>query len=156
MVLNDEDLAHIHKHAVKDYPYECCGIVIGPSRSQIGTNKVYECTNIQNRLHKEDPQRYPRDARTAYNIDPEEQKRIFRLAEKKCWKIKAFYHSHPDHPAYFSEEDERMAMWGDEPIYPEAVYIVVSVIKGERKETISFKWDEDEKEFKISNIKIKK
>ena len=149
MVLDDKDIAQIHRHAVKEYPYECCGIVIGPGDGSL-PHKVYECTNIQNMLHKKDPQRYPRDAKTAYNIDPGEQKRIFKLVEEKGWQIKAFYHSHPDHPAYFSEEDKKMAMWGDDPIYPETIYIIVSVLNGEIKETIAFKWNEEDKRFKIS------
>ncbi|MBI5182886.1 MAG: M67 family metallopeptidase [Nitrospinae bacterium] len=146
MILNNQDIDQIHRHAVRDYPNECCGIIVGPRDDSL-SNKVYECINIQNRLHKEDPQRYPRDARTAYNIDPKEQKRIFRIAEEKGWEIKGFYHSHPDHPAYFSEEDERMGMWGDEPIYPNAVYIIVSVLNGEVKETILLKWNEEERRF---------
>ena len=41
--------------------------------------------------------------------------------------IQPIYHSHPNGKAYFSKEDEARAKMWDEPIYPEAVYIVVGV-----------------------------
>jgi proteasome lid subunit RPN8/RPN11 len=41
--------------------------------------------------------------------------------------LKTFYHSHPDHDAYFSDEDKKMALFDGEPTYPDAKHLVVSV-----------------------------
>ncbi|HLA47852.1 MAG: hypothetical protein A2W77_09435 [Nitrospinae bacterium RIFCSPLOWO2_12_39_16] len=143
-MLNKEALEKIYSHAIQEYPDECCGIVTGDG---MGITIVHKCTNIQNELHEKDPERYVRDARTAYHIDPKEMLNIFKDAEKKGLKVIAFYHSHPDHAAYFSQEDVDLAMFGDEPSYPDAEYIVVSLSNGKADEAASFKWDEAKKCF---------
>jgi len=130
-MLNKEALEKIYSHAIQEYPDECCGIVTGDG---MGITIVHKCTNIQNELHEKDPERYVRDARTAYHIDPKEMLNIFKDAEKKGLKVIAFYHSHPDHAAYFSQEDVDLAMFGDEPSYPDAEYIVVSLSNGKADE----------------------
>jgi len=135
-------LDEIHRHAIEEYPYECCGIIIGKSGSEEDT-VLYRCTNIQNKLHKKDPQTFVRDARTAFYIDPGELIRIIKKAESSGMKIITFYHSHPDHDAYFSEEDKRMALFENEPVYPEASYLVVSVRQGQINSQALFAWDSD-------------
>ncbi|MBI4379086.1 MAG: M67 family metallopeptidase [Nitrospinae bacterium] len=134
----------IYDHAIQDYPNECCGIVSGDGK---GFAIVHKCKNIQNELHGKDPVRYTRDARTAYYIDPRELIDIFHDAEKKGLKIIAFYHSHPNHAAYFSQEDRDLAMFGDEPSYPDAEYIVVSLFNESVNEVASFKWDDSQRDF---------
>ena len=143
-MLNKDALEKIYNHSLQEYPNECCGIVTGDG---MRITIVHKCINIQNELHKKEPERYPRDARTAYHIDPKEMLKIFKDAEKKGLKVIAFYHSHPDHAAYFSQEDVDMAMFGDEPSYPDAEYIVISVFNGRVNEVTSFKWDESKKCF---------
>ncbi|MBI5188433.1 MAG: M67 family metallopeptidase [Nitrospirae bacterium] len=143
-MLDNNSLKIIYKHALQEYPNECCGIITGDGK---GLAVVHKCKNIQNELHEKDPARHKRDARTAYYIEPKEMLAIFNEAEKKGLKIIAFYHSHPEHGAYFSQEDWDMAMFGDEPSYPDAEYIVVSVFQGRIDEAASFKWDENKREF---------
>ena len=53
----------IYQHAREGYPEEVCGFIIGP-----GCDEARRCENRQNALHAEDPEHFPRDARTAYNI----------------------------------------------------------------------------------------
>ena len=67
--------------------------------------------------------------------------RILKEAEAKRMSIKAFYHSHPDHDAYFSEEDRKMAMFDEEPTYPGTTYLVVSVDDGKIKDEAWFAWN---------------
>jgi proteasome lid subunit RPN8/RPN11 len=88
--------------------------------------------NIQNRLHAEDPVANPRDARTAYQMEPRELFEVNRDGDRSGWSIVLFYHSHPSHGAYFSDTDRARALWGDpadgtEPAYPGVAYMVVSV-----------------------------
>ena len=67
-VLSAGALREIYAHARRDYPKESCGVVYGP-RDQPGADRAAACQNIQDRLHAEDPVRFTRDARTAYNLD---------------------------------------------------------------------------------------
>jgi [CysO sulfur-carrier protein]-S-L-cysteine hydrolase len=141
-----EQLDEIHRHTIEEYPFECCGIVIG----KVGKNDqdiLFRCTNIQNKLHKKDPKTFVRDARTAYNIDPMEFMKILKEAESKQLQIKVFYHSHPEHDAYFSEEDSRMALFDGEPTYPEARYLVVSVYDKKIRDQATFSWNPESKIF---------
>lgn len=150
--INKKDLEQIFEHAVREHPYECCGVVIGSSKNA-GKDKVYRCTNIQNRLHNENPEEYPRDARTAYNIDPYEFLKILKKSREKSCPIKAFYHSHTENKAYFSEEDRKQALLFGEPTYPGAKYIVVSVVGGKLEEVKAFSWDEKKRTFKEERVK---
>tara|TARA_B100000686_G_scaffold331799_1_gene395795 strand:- start:1678 stop:2136 length:459 start_codon:yes stop_codon:yes gene_type:complete len=144
--LAKDQLDEIYRHAVEEYPFECCGIVIG----EVGNSDkdvLFRCTNIQNKLHEKDPKTYDRDARTAYNIDPKELMKILREVELKQLPIKVFYHSHPEHDAYFSEEDLRMALFEGEPNYPEASYLVVSVYNKKIRDHAMFNWNPESKNF---------
>ena len=57
-------------HAEKDYPNEACGIVIGP-KGKPNAIGVFPIPNLQDELHAQDPERFPRRATTAYQMDPE-------------------------------------------------------------------------------------
>jgi [CysO sulfur-carrier protein]-S-L-cysteine hydrolase len=62
-------------------------------------------------------------------------------------KLKAFYHSHPDHQAYFSAEDKAFATPFGEPTFPDAAQIVVSVIQRAVKTIKAFGWSDATKDF---------
>jgi [CysO sulfur-carrier protein]-S-L-cysteine hydrolase len=145
--LTQEQLDEIHRHAVEEYPFECCGIVIGKP-GQNDQDIIFQCTNIQNKLHEKDPETFVRDARTAYNIDPKELMGILKEVDSKQLPIKVFYHSHPEHDAYFSEEDSRMALFDGEPTYPEASYLVVSIYDKKFRDQALFTWNPETKTFK--------
>lgn len=130
-------------HALKEYPYECCGIVTGDSSSQA----AHRCENIQNKLHVEDPERYPRDARTAYFIERKEFDKVISAAKAKGEDIVAFYHSHPEHEAFFSEEDFAAQTVFGAPEFPDALHIIISVIRGKINDVKCFKWDGDANKF---------
>ena len=134
---SSDALEEILSHAVREYPFECCGIVTSNGQS----HTVHECINIQNALHAEDPERYPRDARTAYTIDRARADEIFTAAARGGRRILAFYHSHPDHDAYFSDEDEAAQCVFGEPEFPQALHIVVSVRMGMINAIKCFRWD---------------
>ena len=55
-------------HARATHPEECCGAVLELG----GRDVVRRFTNIQGRLHREDPAAHPRDAETAYAPEPKE------------------------------------------------------------------------------------
>lgn len=142
--LSGENWAHICEHARRDYPAECCGILL---RSGTGACEVRPCANIQDRLHEKAPDRHPRDSRTAYRMDDLEVFRILDEAERSEKTLAGFYHSHIDCDAYFSEEDRTAALFGEDPAYPGAVYLVLSVYGREVKGHRAFAWDGTRKAF---------
>ena len=133
----------ICRHAQETFPEECCGAILtAPSGDE-----VHPITNIQNVMHAKDPQSYPRDATIAYVMEPKELLAVLKEADSGKAVLKAFYHSHPNHDAYFSAEDKRQAMFGDEPSYPDAVYLVISIYDREVKTIRAYAWNEQDKDF---------
>ncbi|GBD98310.1 cysO-cysteine peptidase [bacterium BMS3Abin07] len=137
MRLNKSVIKKIYEHALKEYPDECCGIITGNSNVQT----VHPCRNIQNMLHAEDPARYPRDARTAYFIERGEFDGIISSAKEKGEEIIAFYHSHTEHEAYFSEEDFAAQTVLGELEFPNALHVVLSVMNRKIHDIKPFMWD---------------
>lgn len=145
--LPDGALTEVIRKAEEGYPEEVCGMVVG-QRGAPETYQVRPVTNVANREPQEDPGGVSRDARTAYKMDPLEQLEILREVDAHGWDVVLFYHSHPDHEAYFSRMDRERALAPDgEPIWPGATYLVVSVMGGSARAMASFRWDPDEREF---------
>ncbi len=142
MTVTADELSAIVAHAVREYPRESCGVVVARGDER----RVIACRNIQDDLHRRDPVRHPRDARTAYYIDPLDLLRIGRL-EGDGFSIAVIYHSHADAGAYFSETDRKRAFVADEPAYPETTYIVTSVIAGRPEAVAAFRWDAERRDF---------
>jgi adenylyltransferase/sulfurtransferase len=136
VILTAEEIQRIQAQAVAEYPAESCGVVL----TRGAERRLMPCRNVQNDLHARDPQRYPRDARTAYYIDPADLMRIGRL-EGEGFTVSVIYHSHIDVGAYFSETDRRNALLGEEPAYPTATYVVTSVLEGRVDAMAAFRWD---------------
>jgi len=143
MKIQRDIIEKIYAHAVEEYPYECCGIVTGANDRQT----VNVCTNIQNRLHSEDPAGYPRDARTAYFIERREFNSIVASAKEKGEDIIALYHSHPEHEAYFSEDDVAAQTVFGEPEFPDSLHVVVSVMDRKIHDIKCLKWDRGLQQF---------
>jgi proteasome lid subunit RPN8/RPN11 len=133
----------ISRHAQEAFPEECCGVVFTDG----STDWTQRVQNIQNQLHALDPQTYPRTALIAYAMDPKELEVVIDAAHKHGAKLKAFYHSHPNHDAYFSEEDKAFASPFGEPTFPGAAQIVVSIYGKAVKRLCVFLWSEEEKDF---------
>jgi len=142
MILSSDERQRIAAQAAAEYPAESCGVILarGAERSLLA------CRNIQNELHARDPERHPRDARTAYYIDPADLLRIGRL-EGEGYTVAVIYHSHVDAGAYFSETDRRNALLGGEPTYPDSTYIVTSVVSGRVDGMAAFRWDATRRDF---------
>ncbi|MDA0337483.1 MAG: M67 family metallopeptidase [bacterium] len=145
LMLRAADLDAIFQQALQEYPGECCGILTTGAGGDLSA--MHKCRNLQDELHAKDPEQYPRDARTAYFIDSGELFRIVNGAEKSGGGVSGFYHSHVDCDAYFSQEDKDRAMAWDEPAYPDAVYLVVSVYGDERRGYKAFSWDDGHADF---------
>jgi len=136
VVVTPEEREAIRSQAGEEYPHESCGVIL----SRGGERRLLRCRNAQNELHARDPERYPRDARTAYYIDPKDLLRIGDL-EREGFGVAVIYHSHIDAGAYFSETDRRQALVGGEPAYPSAVYVVTSVMAGAVDDMKAYRWN---------------
>ena len=133
--------------AEREFPFECCGFVIGDNANTV--EEVRPIANIQNRMHAQDPAAFPRDARTAFLMEPKEHLAAMNEVDRRKLAIRVVYHSHPDHDAYFSATDRAQACSFDpsEPDYPETVYIVLSVRASKFARAAAFAWDAEQKEF---------
>jgi proteasome lid subunit RPN8/RPN11 len=143
LVLSEKAWDEISQHAQETFPEECCGVVL----SDGAVDRVHRLKNIQNQLHALDPQTYPRTAAIAYAMDYKELERVIDEAKRNGAKLKAFYHSHPNHDAYFSAEDKAFASPFGEPTFPGTAQIVVAVYDRAVKELCAFVWSEQEEDF---------
>ncbi|MDR2100330.1 MAG: M67 family metallopeptidase [Campylobacteraceae bacterium] len=131
IILNNALIKEINAHAEAEYPFECCGIILG--RLQNGVKAALELLGISN----------ARDEASRHNrflITDEEFAKASFYAAKKGYEILGFYHSHPDHPSIPSKYDLEHA-W---PFYS---YIIVAVEKGEAKEFTSWELENNRTRF---------
>ena len=149
--LRGETLDEIYAHAREEFPDECCGIILSGGDVEF----VRRCKNIQNERHADDPETYRRDARTAYLMAPGDLIGIHKESETENRPIKAFYHSHPDHDAYFSEKDKADATAWGEPMYPHVAYIVISIYDRAVKTKKAFAWSDTADDFVEVPINVK-
>jgi len=145
MILTVDELALVHAQAVAEYPAECCGVLLVRD-ALTGDRVLIPCRNIQDELHDKDPQRHPRDSRTAYFIDPKDLLAIGRR-EGQGYRVATIYHSHIDTGAYFSPTDRQNALIDGEPAYPDAVYVVLSVVERRVVDAAAFVWDSGTRDF---------
>jgi proteasome lid subunit RPN8/RPN11 len=136
ILLRTEHYNKILLHAEADYPYECCGLVVG---------RFFEDQKIILAAHPISNAREEESKRNRFLITPEEYARGEQRARQNGLDVVGFYHSHPDHPAIPSQFDLDHA-W---PLYS---YLIVSVIKGEAVELLSWELAEDRTEFNIEKI----
>jgi proteasome lid subunit RPN8/RPN11 len=133
----------MEQHGRGAYPNECCGLVWRKPQKE----KAHRIRNMQDEMHARDPARFPRTARIAYYMDPQALLQALRIVDQGVWRVAAIYHSHPDHGAYFSEEDRDRAMFGGDPLYPGTAYVVLSVNRGAIEGMKAFRWDRQKKDF---------
>jgi adenylyltransferase/sulfurtransferase len=121
-LLTEQVLRRIFEHARRDYPLECCGMVLADGA-------VRECRNAQDEFHAADPEAFPRTAANGYCFDFTDQLFLARSQEGAA-PVRIVYHSHPDASPAFSSADKSAAMSGEFPIYPGLAYLIVSCAAG--------------------------
>lgn len=130
--LAEQQANEMAAHGERDYPYECCGLLLGTFANS-GVKAVAEIYPISNAREEQ-------AKRNRFLIRPEELMRGERYAETKGLDIVGFYHSHPDHPAVPSHYDLEHA-W---PLYS---YIVISVSAGVAGDLRSWEMEPDRSRF---------
>jgi proteasome lid subunit RPN8/RPN11 len=112
----------IRRHGEETYPHECCGVLLGQMEDDA---RIVTSTARAGNTRTD-------SAHNRYNIDPKELVRIQRQARERNEDIIGFYHSHPDHPAQWSQTDLAEAHWFG------CSYVITSVEKGKAVLTNSF------------------
>ena len=136
IALEQEHLIQIREHGERDYPFECCGLLIG--RFEGDGKAVTETYPISNAREEE-------AKRNRFLIRPEEFMRGEKYAREKKPDVLGFYHSHPDDRAVPSKYDLDHA-W---PVYS---YIVVSILKGRADDLRSWEMESDRSRFNEEEV----
>ena len=146
-------LNQIVAQAEREFPYECCGFIIGAA----DVEEVRPIRNIQNEKHVDDPARFTRDARTAFLMDPKEHLAVLNEIDRRKLALRIVYHSHPDHDAYFSATDRAQACSFDpaEPDYPDTAYVVISVRDAKFVRAAVFVWDPGHNDFAETELVLR-
>jgi len=137
----------IYRHALSAYPSECCGIITGKKENPLSLENAFPCRNLQDEMHAEEPQKFPRTSKTAYFLDPKDLFNIEKVARTKGEIVRIIYHSHVDVGSYFSEEDKKQATFESGPLMPDVNYLVVDVVKDSVRGAKLFGWDSGKKDF---------
>lgn len=130
--ISEEHLTDMRQHGERDYPFECCGLMLGRFESD-GHKVVAETYPISNA-------REEAAKRNRFLIRPEELMRGEKCARAKGLDVVGFYHSHPDDRAVPSKYDLDHA-------WPTYSYIVVSVEKGQAVDLRSWEQEPDRSRF---------
>ena len=131
----------MQRHALASYPDECCGLLF--TRGGREVVRAIAMENIQNRLHALDPDSHPRTGRNGFQMDALRVWREVDAAAGRGERLVAFYHSHIDCGAYFSQEDRDMAAPPPDrtPTYPEMWHVVLACWPDGLREACAFRWD---------------
>lgn len=133
---------------------ESCGLLLGPQDDALFVDEAVPFENRANKLHKLDPETYPRTGRMYFDIDPMKFGRAVEAGEKNGRPVKVLYHSHLDVGAYFSETDAQAAtMGGEAPTY-DLAYLVTSVRAGAVDDRKLFIWDAAAKKFVETELAV--
>jgi proteasome lid subunit RPN8/RPN11 len=139
--IRKSEFDEIRAHGEETYPHECCGVLLG---QMDGDDRVVVSVARARNTRTDSPH-------NRYDIDPKDQIRIQREGRKRGEDVIGYYHSHPDHPARWSQTDLAEAHW------PGYSYVITSVEQGKAAITNSFELiltGESGKEFVDEKIEI--
>jgi proteasome lid subunit RPN8/RPN11 len=139
--IDESQLAEISRHAEREYPRECCGLLIGRIEDDGRTRAVAETRAVDNAWEEGDT------LHRRMKIAPLAYARAEREFASRGLGVVGNYHSHPDHPAVPSEFDlENLAPWTT------MSYVVVSVRDGRAADVRSWELAADRSRFTEEEI----
>lgn len=136
ITIAEQQLTEIREHGIRDYPYECCGLLLG--RFQTDRKVVTETYPISNAREES-------AKRNRFLITPEELMKGERYAREHDLEVVGFYHSHPDSPAVPSQYDLEHA-------WPTYSYIIVSTSADRANDLFSWEQEPDRSRFNQEEI----
>ncbi|NUT51143.1 MAG: hypothetical protein HOV94_28135 [Saccharothrix sp.] len=122
-LLTESALDRIYRHSVESYPAEACGFVRGAG--------VTQCANVIDQLTRERPDHFTRQSTTGYAFGVADLRELSESFDGDD-PVRIIYHSHPDVGAYFSNEDQRHAVFEGMPVYPVRHLVVDATATGVR------------------------
>jgi len=132
----------LRAHGEETYPHECCGALLGRSTPY---GWWIEAAIMAGNARTD-------SAHNRYQISPRELVKIEREARRLGLSIAGFYHSHPDHPAQWSQTDLAEAHWLG------CSYVITAVANGKATATNSFRLagnTEENKRFEPEPIAVR-
>jgi len=99
LLINDTIKGQLTDDALRTYPDECCGFLLGADNGDERT--IEEIIVIQNAKEG--------DKRRRFEITPSDYLKAEQYAEANNLTLLGVYHSHPDHPSVPSEHDRAVA-----------------------------------------------
>jgi proteasome lid subunit RPN8/RPN11 len=136
--ITEEQLEKIKQHGEREYPHECCGLLIGRAIGTNGGRAIVETLPIENA--KEGSARRNRSL-----ILPADLLKGERYAREKGLDVIGNYHSHPDAGAVPSQFDLEHAL----PVWS---YIIAAIRDGKAAETRSWVMENDRLRFNEEEI----
>jgi proteasome lid subunit RPN8/RPN11 len=136
ITISESLLDEIRAHGIRDYPYECCGLLLGRYGAEGKVVKeTYPISNAREESAK----------RNRFLIQPQELVRGERYALERDLEVVGFYHSHPDSPARPSQYDLEHA-------WPTYSYIIVSTSTDRAGDLFSWEQEPDRSRFNPEEI----
>ena len=129
------ELERLFAHAREGYPHEVVGILAG-ERDGARVTRVHALINER----ADSP-------RNRYEVSGLTLMRAEQALEDQGLTILGYYHSHPDHPARYSDYDRDHAL-------PNLSYVIVSVHGGQVVDTLSWRLRDDRSAMDPETIRI--
>lgn len=122
LIVTAPALATMDRHAAEGYPHEVVGILAGRD------GRVEHAEALVNE-RADSP-------RNRYHVSGLAVMRAEQALEARGYRILGYYHTHPDHPARYSDFDRDHAL-------PNLSYVILSVVEGRRADARSWRLRED-------------
>ncbi|HKV33083.1 MAG TPA: M67 family metallopeptidase [Pyrinomonadaceae bacterium] len=136
ITIAEKQLTEVREHGIRDYPYECCGLLLGHFEADRKlVTETYPISNAREESAK----------RNRFLIAPEELMKGERYARQHDLEVVGFYHSHPDSPAVPSQYDLEHA-------WPTYSYIIVSTSADRADDLFSWEQEPDRSRFNQEEI----
>ena len=129
-------LRKMEEHALRSFPEECCGFLVGIMEEAKEVSEIIESKNTVSTMRER-----------RYTVDPLQFLRVEKDLYGSRREILGFYHSHPNAPARPSQYDLEHA-W---PVYS---YLIISLSEQGTLDVASWTLAEGDKEFRRENLVI--
>lgn len=135
MRIDRAELSKLWAHAREGYPHEVVGVLAG-DRASGHVSRVHALLNERSD-----------SAHNRYRVSGLILMKAERALEAEGLEIVGYYHSHPDHPALYSDYDRDHAL-------PNMSYLITAVHDGEIADTLSWRLVEDRSSMNAEDIEI--
>lgn len=155
ILVSDSDLALIREHAVRTFPRECVGVILGDIEGEV--RRIREARPLDNTFDPEweaEARKELGDLSAApdfgqerrYLVSPDAMFALMQEERRTRRRVLGFYHSHPNHPARPSVHDRDWAS-------PWYTYLIISVLDGRPDAMTAWQLNDDRTQFVQETLK---